>query len=103
MISYAATLIEAVADGIDPHMLAYEEQLELDEAAPKDPYQRALFRIQSLLDRFGDDVAKVDQHTAARAKKTRNAEKLKGLIKAAKQLKLKKSVAAAQQQLATVG
>ncbi len=75
---------------------------DLDEGAPKDPKLRALHRIKSLLDRF-DDLSKVDQHTTARAKKTRNAEKLKGIIWAAKKLKLKNAVKAAQQQLALVG
>ena len=78
---------------------AYWDSLE--EALPKDPYARALGRIKALLDRF-DDADKVDQHTALRAKKIKNPEKLKGLMKAAKQLKLKRSVAAAKLQLSSI-
>ena len=74
----------------------------LDEVS-KEPYERALDRMKALFDRFGDEnFDKVDQHTVVRVKKIKNPEKLKGLMQAAKQLKLKKSVAAAKAQLASL-
>lgn len=75
---------------------------DLGEGAPKDPYERAVYRIQSLFTRFGGDMNKVEQHTVLRARKTHSVAKLNGLIKAAKKFKLKKAVEAAKKQLAIV-
>lgn len=73
----------------------------LDEMpAPKQPAQRALYRIQDLLDRFNGDLNKVDQHTALRARKATNVSKLEGILWAARELKLKRAEQAARQQLA---
>lgn len=72
------------------------------EGPPSDPNQRAVYRIKSLMDRFGGDENKVDKHTALRATKTRDAKKLAGILWAAKKLKLKRATAAAEKQLALV-
>lgn len=79
------------------------EDIDEKESVPKDPEERAYFRISALVKRFKGDEDKVDKHTVLRVKKTNKAAKLKGIIKAAKHFKLKNAEKAARQKLKSLG
>jgi len=65
----------------------------------KEPYQRAHDRITKLYGRFGDDEAKIIQHTLLRLKRTSSPEKVDGLIQAAKDFDLNDVVKAGEKKL----
>ncbi len=89
---------ELIDELLNGEVTLQEAIQELIEGPPSDPYDRALFRMNTLIDRGVD----VEKHTLLRIKKTKNRQKLQGIIRAAKTIGMQSIAKAAKARLASL-